>query len=125
MYSRNRCPISLKSIHYKIVSKAPAARLKKVLPSVITHQQTAYIQNRCISETGRIISDILEIADTSNLKGYLVTIDIEKAFDLLNHSFLMAILKKFVFAPSFLEWTKGVLKNQELYYRSCYNNIVF
>ena len=52
------------------------------------------LQNRCISETGRLISDILEITDTLNLKGYLVTTDTEKAFDLLNHSFRMAVLKK-------------------------------
>ena len=45
------------------------ARLKKVFPSLITYQQTAYVQYKCISETGRLISDILEIADTLNLKG--------------------------------------------------------
>ena len=60
----------------------------------MTHQQTAYVQNRFISETGSLISDILVITDTLNLRGYLVTIDIEKNFDSLNHSFLMAVLKK-------------------------------
>ena len=29
---------------------------KKVLLSLITQQQTAYVQNRCISKTGRLIS---------------------------------------------------------------------
>ena len=87
--------------------------LKKVFPSLITHKQTAYVQSRCISETGRLISDILEIADTLNLEGYLVTIDIEKAFDSLNHSFLIPFLKKFGFGPSFLEWIEAVLRNQE------------
>ena len=60
----------------------------------MTHQQTAYVQNRFTSETGSLISDILVITDTLNYKGYLVTIDIEKNFDSLNHSFLMAVLKK-------------------------------
>ena len=69
----------------------------------MTHQQIAYVQNRFISETGRLISDILVITDTLNLTGYLVTIDIEKKFDSLNHSFLMAVLKKIGFGPSFLE----------------------
>ena len=69
----------------------------------MTHQQTAYVQNRFISETGRLISDILVITDTLNLKDYLVTIDIEKNFDSLNHSFLMAVPKKIGFGPSFLE----------------------
>ena len=76
--------------------------LKKVFPSLITHKQTAYVQSRCISETGRLISDILETVDTLHLKGYLVTIDIEKVFDSLNHSFLIPLLKKFDFGPSFL-----------------------
>ena len=110
---KNWHPVSLLNIDYKIVFKALVARLEKVRPSLITHQQTAYVQNRCISETGRLISDILEIADTSNLKGYLVTIGIERAFDSLNHSFLMAVLKKIGFCPSFLEWIEAILKNQE------------
>ena len=38
-----------------------------MLPSLTRHQQTASVQNRCISETGRLIPDILEIADTLNL----------------------------------------------------------
>ena len=86
--------ISLMNIDYKLVSKALVVHLKKVLSSLITHLQTTYVQNRCISETGRLISDILEITDTINLTGYLVTIDIENVFDTLNHSFLMAVLKK-------------------------------
>ena len=86
--------ISLLNIDYKIVSKALAARLKKVLPSSITHQQTAYVENRCISETSRLISEILESADTL---GYLVTIDIEKASDCFNDFIIMPVqnTKKF------------------------------
>ena len=33
---------------------------------VIRHQQTAYIQNRFISETGRLISEILEVTANSS-----------------------------------------------------------
>ena len=73
------------------MSKALTAHPKKVLPSLITHQQTPYVQNRCIS---KLIFDILEIAGTLNLKGSLVITDIEKVFDSLIHFFLMAVLKK-------------------------------
>ena len=52
-----------------------------MLPFLISHQQTAHIHSRSVSETGRLISDILEIADTLNLKSYLVTIDVDKTFD--------------------------------------------
>ena len=69
----------------KILSKALATKLKCILLSLITSQQTAYVQNRCIREAGRLISDILDVSDKLNIDGYLVTVDIEKAFDSLDH----------------------------------------
>ena len=61
--------------------------LKKVLASLISNNQTAYVKGRFISEGGRLISDIHEISDNLKIKGYLVTQDTEKAFDLVNHLF--------------------------------------
>ena len=87
---------------YKIVSKAPASRLKKVLPNLISPQHTAYVQNRFIGESGRLIADIIEITDILNKEGFLVTMDIEKAFDSLHHTFLISVLKKFDFSNNFV-----------------------
>ena len=39
------------------------------------------MKNRCISEGGRLMSDLLEMSEVLNKEGFLVTIDIEKAFD--------------------------------------------
>ena len=44
---------------------------------------------------GRLISDIIEICNKENIPGYLVTMDLEKAFDSLDHDFLLCALKKF------------------------------
>ena len=65
----------------KIISKLLAKRLKNVLSPLISDNQTAYVNGRFISEGGRLISDILEISDMLNLKGLLLTVDIQKAFD--------------------------------------------
>ena len=96
-----------------MISKALSERLKNVLPDIISENQTAYINNRFISEGGRLINDLLEVCDTFNKKGYLVTIDIEKAFDSVNHVFLIAIPEKFGFGKIFIEWIKILLKDQE------------
>ena len=64
-----------------IFSKTLAVKLKSVLPTLITSQQTAYVQNRYISEAGRFLSDILDISDKLSIDGYLVTVDTKKAFD--------------------------------------------
>ena len=60
-----------------------------------------------------MISDILEIASTLALEGFLVTVDIEKAFYSVNHYFLLQILQKSGFCIDFVSWIKTILKNQE------------
>ena len=96
--------ISLLNIDYKIALKALAERLKEILPVLISHEQTVYVKNRFICETGRLISDIIEVSDVFNIDGFLVMMDIEKVFDSLNHSFLLAVLKKIGFGTSFINW---------------------
>ena len=44
---------------------------------------------------------------------FLATIDIEKAFDSVNHHYLIAILEKIGFGTKFIEWMKAWLNNQE------------
>ena len=54
-------PISLLNVDYKIVSKSFASRLKKVLPNLISSQQVAYVAQRCVNESGRLVSDLLSV----------------------------------------------------------------
>ena len=49
------------------------------------------------------------------VKGYLVTIDIQKAFDSFDHTFLISALEKFGFGKTFIEWIKTFLNEQESY----------
>ena len=43
-----------------------------------------------------------------------MTTDIEKAFDSLDHSFLLTTLEKFGFGTNFINWIKIFLNEQEL-----------
>ena len=47
------------------------------------------------------MSDVLEITNSLNIEGLLMTVDIEKTCDSINHSFLMCVLKKFGFGNEF------------------------
>ena len=97
----------------KIISKVLSTRIKNVLPFLISSNETAYVKNRFIGESGKVISDILEIANTLALEGFLVTMDIGKAFDSVNHSFFLQILRKFGFGVNFTSWIKTILNNPE------------
>ena len=97
----------------KIISKVLSTRITNVLPFPISLNQTAYVKNWFISESGRAISDILEISNTLALEGFVVIVDIEKAIDSFNHCFLLKILRKFGFGIDFVGWIKTILKIQE------------
>ena len=84
---------------------------------LISHEQAAYVKGRFICETVRLISDIIEVSDVFNIDGFLVTINIEKAFDSSNHSFLLDVLKKKIsfgkISLVFINWIEGVLYKSE------------
>ena len=50
-----------------------------------------------ISESGRLITDVLEITNSLDIEGLSMTADIEKAFDSINNSFLMGVPVKKIF----------------------------
>ena len=87
--------------------------MNNVLPELISSNQTASVKNRCISESGRLISDVTEMCNVLDIPGYLVTMDIGKAFDLLDHDFLLFALKEFSFGENFIHWIKVLLNKQQ------------
>ena len=112
-YIKDWRPISLLNADTEILSKAISDKLKTALSTLISSQQTAYVKKRFIGESGRLFSDIIEISGWFNITGFLVTMDIEKAFDSLDHIFLISVLKKFGFGKKFITWIEILLKDQQ------------
>ena len=94
---KNWRTILLLNVDTKILFIALSKKLKEVLPCLIFTQQTAYVQKRSIGESGRLIFDNIEITNTQQMEGFLVTMDVDKAFDSLDHNFLISVLKKIGF----------------------------
>ena len=65
------------------------------------------MENIHIGESGELISDVTEIVKTKKLDS-LVVMDIEKAFDSLDHDFLFLALEKYGFGEHFTK-RSGVL----------------
>ena len=68
-YIKSWRPISPLNVDLKIASKALALRIKPVLKSVICHDQTAYIKDRYIGESIRLVQDIIEYVHVPNFGG--------------------------------------------------------
>ena len=109
----NRRPISLINVDTKIISKILAGCLKSVISSWSASDQAAYVPGRYKGESIRLTSDLLEYMDVQNLPGHFVTVDTEKAFDSVDHTFLFVTLKKFGFGDIFIKWIKIILNRQE------------
>ena len=52
------------------MSKAIATRIKNVLPNVIHHNQTGFIEDRYIGETVRSIFDIMDFTAKQDIPGF-------------------------------------------------------
>ena len=69
--------------------------------------------NDLLAVGSRLISDLLEISDTLKLDGLSARIDTQKAFDPVDHSFLISMLERYRFDNVFLKWVNILLKHQE------------
>ena len=63
----------------KLISKVLTSCLKSVISSKANENQVAYVNNRFISGSGRLISDALEITNSLDIEGILITVDIIKS----------------------------------------------
>ena len=106
-------PISLLNVDTKIMTNVLAARIKEVLPSIIHHNQTAYIKDCFIGETVRSIFEIMDFTLDENISGLMIFIDFHKAFDSLEWDFLYKCLEAFNLGEDFMRWVKTFYKNIE------------
>ena len=101
---KNWRPISLLNVVYKIGSTCIANRLKRVLPSLISEDQTGFMANRYIGDNIRLIYDLISYLNKENMPGLLLCLDFEKAFDSVDWRFMFKVLHAFGFGPDISQW---------------------
>ena len=103
---KNYQPISLTNCDYKILTFVLAKRIQKIIPKLISNDQSGYIKGRYIGFNARLINDIIENCEKKNLPGAIVCLDFEKAFDSLDWKFMIKSLKEYGFGDYFTRWIK-------------------
>ncbi|MCH82389.1 RNA-directed DNA polymerase (Reverse transcriptase), partial [Trifolium medium] len=87
-------------------------RLAKVMLSIISEEQMGFIQGRNIKDCICIASEAANLLHNKSFGGNLaLEIDISKAFDTLEWSFLLKVLKCFGFNDLFCNWIHVILKS--------------
>ena len=103
-------PIALCNVYYKIISKLLAQRLKQVLPFLISENQSAFVQDRAISDNILISHEVLHFLKTSEATkrcSMAVKTDMSKAYDRLEWDFIETVFLRLGFNAA---WTNLIMQ---------------
>ncbi|CAM5165616.1 unnamed protein product [Eretmochelys imbricata] len=110
---RNWRPVSLLSTDYKIVAKAISLWLGSVMADVIHPDQTYTVPGRSIFVNLFLVRDLLELGRRYGLSFALLSLDQEKAFDRVDHGYLLSTLQVFGFRPQFVSFLRVLYASAE------------
>ena len=98
-------PISCCNVFYKVISKILAARMSTVLGSLIDHAQAAFVEGRSLSDNVHLVQELLRKYSRKRISPRcLIKVDLCKAYDSLNWSFINQVLLGIGFPPLFVDW---------------------
>ena len=98
-------PISCCNVLYKVISKILANRLKTILPKCITWNQSAFIKERLLMENVLLAMELVKDYHKEEISTRCaMQIDISKAFDSVQWSFLMNTLEALGLLKKFIKW---------------------
>ncbi|GKC19136.1 RNA-directed DNA polymerase, eukaryota, reverse transcriptase zinc-binding domain protein [Tanacetum coccineum] len=104
-------PISLIGAQYKIIAKILANRLSRVIATVISSEQTAFVSQRQILDGPLMVNEIIDWYKRKKAKLMILKIDFEKAIDSVSWDFLDQVLQFTGFGHTWRSWIRGCLSS--------------
>uniref|UniRef100_A0A671TPP2 Reverse transcriptase domain-containing protein n=1 Tax=Sparus aurata TaxID=8175 RepID=A0A671TPP2_SPAAU len=97
-------PISLLNTDHNIISSILANRLKDTVIDIINPDQCGFIPGRLLADNIRRTLNIIDYAQRQKEELLLMTLDAEKAFDLVSWPFMFETIKSFGIDDTFCQW---------------------
>ena len=88
------------------------------LLKIIHNSQTGFIKGRYIGENIRLLIETIDNAEEENKPGLIFFTNFEKAFDSIDHTYIINCLKHFNFGEDFIKWIQLFCKDA----KSCVSN---
>ncbi|GBG75955.1 hypothetical protein CBR_g21197 [Chara braunii] len=105
---RNFRPISRLNVSYKLLAKLLARRMAPFLPALVHTDQGAFVQGRAIEENIFTAMGALEIIQRENRQVMVAMLNLKKAYDRVNWSFVLATLEHMNFGIGFRTWVAAL-----------------
>ncbi|XP_024642261.2 uncharacterized protein [Medicago truncatula] len=117
--------IALCNVLYKLLSKVLANRLKKILSKCIADSQSAFVPGRSILDNALVAIELIHHMKTKTKgkdKSVALKLDISKAYDRIDWSYLRDVMHKMGFSEKWIQWIMmcvetvdySVIMNQEV-----------
>jgi hypothetical protein len=103
-------PISLINSMSKIITKVLANRLAPRLNDLLPTNQTAFIKKRCIHDNFLYVQNVIKALFRAKQQALFIKLDISKAFDSVNWSYLIEMLKAMGFGQRWRDWISTLLQ---------------
>ncbi|CAN0898595.1 LINE-1 retrotransposable element ORF2 protein [Linum grandiflorum] len=110
---RHLRPIGLCIVVYKIISKILSGRLGAILPSLVDPAQNGFVRNRLISDNILLAHELVHHLHVHTGQHHLMAlkIDMEKAYDQVEWSFLFPLMQGLGFAPRWVALIRECLSS--------------
>lgn len=107
----NLRPITLLNTDYKLLSGCIAARLKCGLSQLIDVTQSGFLEGRSIHNNIRLVLDLIDYSHVLVEEGFVLFLDFYKAFDSVEHPFILNTLNYFGFGQKFINLINMLYKD--------------
>jgi hypothetical protein len=104
-------PISLLNYSLKVLTKLIANRLQPVMNQLIHENQCGFIKERSIQDCLGWAFQFLHICHHSKKEIVILKLDFQKAFEKIEHRFILQILEHKGFGPKWTSWIRNLLQS--------------
>ncbi|XP_060196348.1 uncharacterized protein LOC132625797 [Lycium barbarum] len=95
--------ISCCNVFYKCISKLLCSRLNKILPTIVSPTQAAFVKGRSLVKNVLVCHDLLRHYNRKTTTRCMVKIDLKKAYDMVQWDFVKEMLEGFGFPHKFVQ----------------------
>ena len=108
-------PISVTTIPYRILAKCIAQKLSLAVPTLIGDPQVGHCPGRTYDENVRLVRQTIHDINKTrpNDGGIMLCLDNAKAFDRLQHTFMIEVLRAFNLPEDIVHAVKTLYSNAE------------
>jgi hypothetical protein len=107
-------PICLLNVDCKLFTKVLTMRLTPFAGKLVSATQTAFIPGRYILEGVIMLHELLHELRVKKLKGVILKLDFEKAYNKVHWGFMMEVLKKKNFLEKWPDWMHQIIEGDRV-----------